>query len=505
VTQSTEVWARKVEFVPNFGQLRIVEKRDENGCIVKIPVLPYQKPIFWIKNGGLDGSVVNNTDFLRYYDSYTNSYLISTDSQSLDSDHVYAIITFPGVITSNIQARYRDSVATAANITKLKNLMTVDVVKGAPGFDQPPEKHGRRIQLDCNDPAINDFKMADLVSAFEVHKNTLRGLGADSPHIRISYAAPSPVYPDVVALPLVSKERCYGPWLSSAINNLDGDNRLRYSDIGGKVEFIKDENLAPWNYNGYQLMNEAGSLQAQFSNSLMLFSERGGFVIPEAPTGISLAKALKDGGPLITSISVDVRSSEISTTIKMDLYTSRFGKLQKQKEKAIGFINRERQKIIDRTNADIRRGLGKNRSNASATQLFMNAGAGMLQSVLNQQKVFYTNLEKGIEPVGKFLLQAEQRLSEYQSIEGGDGVSQNVSETTTNVNGALVTNSHLNEVSSLQVSPEELANSQNNSVAFNLGNIMTPVSEAPLHPIFPSLQDTNSASTIVNISQGYNA
>ena len=42
------------------------------------------------------------------------------------------------------------------------------------------------------------------------------------------------------------------------------------------MEFIKDENLAPWNYDGYQLMNDAGSLQAQFSNGLLLFSERVG-------------------------------------------------------------------------------------------------------------------------------------------------------------------------------------------------------------------------------------
>ena len=42
-------------------------------------------------------------------------------------------------------------------------------------------------------------------------------------------------------------------------------------------------------------MNEAGYLKAQFSNSLLLFSERGGFVIPKAPTGVSLAKDVTTG------------------------------------------------------------------------------------------------------------------------------------------------------------------------------------------------------------------
>ena len=82
-----------------------------------------------------------------------------------------------------------------------------------------------------------------------------------------------------------------------------------------------------------QLLNEAGKIQANFSNSLLLFSERGGFVIPDAPTGIAIATALKVDaiwqGPLITSLSVDVGQGGVKTTVKMDLYTAQFGKLQK--------------------------------------------------------------------------------------------------------------------------------------------------------------------------------
>ena len=131
---------------------------------------------------------------------------------------------------------------------------------------------------------------------------------------KINYTSPSPVYPDIVALPLMSWERCYGPWESTNVLNVDADPRIRYADIGGKVEFVKDENLAPWNFAGYQLLNEAGALKAQLSNSLLLFSERGGFVYADYPSGIGLAKHLQNEGPLVTSIGVNVGTNGLKTT-----------------------------------------------------------------------------------------------------------------------------------------------------------------------------------------------
>jgi len=234
------------------------------------------------------------------------------------------------------------------------------VVRGPAGFDQPSPaviKENPKYPLDCD---IAPRFIAQLNYAQKVQREAMNNAGRGNLITNVSQSQPSPVYPDIIAIPLMSMERCYGPWLSAGIE----DDRARYSDIGGKVEFVKDENLAPWNYAGYQLMNEAGKLQAQFSNSLLLFSERGGFVIPEAPTGVSLATALKTGGPLVTSISVDIGDS-ISTTVKMDLYTASFGKLQKQKELAIASITRERQKIIDQNNSMIRNGLGKKLTNSN--------------------------------------------------------------------------------------------------------------------------------------------
>jgi hypothetical protein len=108
-------------------------------------------------------------------------------------------------------------------------------------------------------------------------------------------------------------------------------------------------------------------------------------VIPDAPTGITLAKALNEDGPPITSISVSVdQSSSVKTTVKLDLYTSKFGKLQKQKELAIGKISRERQKLLDQRNSAVRRGLGKRQSSVDLVNSVMQAGGAELIKIANE-------------------------------------------------------------------------------------------------------------------------
>jgi hypothetical protein len=123
-------------------------------------------------------------------------------------------------------------------------------------------------------------------------------------------------------------------------------------------------------------MNEAGRLQAEFSNSLLLFSERGSFTIPTIPQGNSLCKNLTLGGPLVTSINVDVSTGGIKTTYQMDLYTASFGKLQKQKQEEISKISRERKKLTSERNALIRKGLGKNQSARNFNEEYSGLSAG---------------------------------------------------------------------------------------------------------------------------------
>jgi hypothetical protein len=404
---------------------------EETKECVKVPSVYYPDvlPVFSIPtDGGVDGSVASWTDFERLYDKETDSWIVDTNIKHLDDEHVYALITVPGRIRSIIDTRWNDGQNQAYQALQLKHLMTQDTVH-IPEFNKPnlpvPEQSlipcGPVPEFQNEEDAIraarqyglkgahiirgsdelwlikaddrvwgpgkaedwNRLSLEEITSARRIAKKVIQGSVANDPNIRLSYSQPSPVYPDIVALPLMSMERCYGPWLSTSQLDPEENPRIRYADIGGKVEFIKDENLAPWNYAGYQLMNEAGYLQAQFSNSLLLFSERGGFVVPDAPTGIALGTALQQEGPLITSIGINVSDGGVKTTVKLDLYTSKWGKLAKQKEMAISQIARERQKARDEKNSAIRRGLGKRSTSTDLVNTVMNAGGKQILDMVN--------------------------------------------------------------------------------------------------------------------------
>lgn len=321
--------------------------------------VPYYQAHFVPKSGEVtedDNYKYDITDFKHKFDPILNSNIINTDLEDLDTDHVYALITLPGRIIPTQDARFRDGQMQQDNVEKVKHFLTMDTVKKVRGFDKPADPRNAPTHIIDAFRNITPTDARD--QAFLAAKAAISNLTFAEPY-QVNASMPSPVYPDLVALPLMSRERCYGPWISSQI---DGQANI-YQNIGGRIEFIKDENLAPWNFDGYQLMNYAGRTQAEFSNSMLLFSERGGFVVPDAPQGASLCRALITGGPLITNISVEVGNNGIKTTFKLDLYTASFGKLQKQKQDAISKISRERQKLKDEKNALIRKGLGKSQKN----------------------------------------------------------------------------------------------------------------------------------------------
>ena len=294
-------------------------------------------------------------------------------------------------------------------------------------------------------------------------------------------SAPSPIYPDIVALPLMSTERCYGPWRSAASL---GDDRERYTDIGGKIEFVKDENLAPWNYAGYQLMDEAGKLQAEFSNSLLLFSERGGFVFPSHPSGMSIGRELQKGGPLITSLSVGVSEAGIKTTVKMDLYTSRFGKLQKQKEEAIAQITRERQKIIDNNNEMIRKGMIRSATNPNAFGVTNNFGAGRVLETTGDGSF------DAFKKAGKIML-AQKQNKEGRDSDGNPNVSETFHFGTIQAFGPDL----IQEYSELGTS--QLASFVQNMADESIGIAASWLSD---HPLMVSFRVLNQAAVANHIS-----
>lgn len=398
------VYGRNITFIPNFSPPEFIEDVDDKGCKTYTCVQPYADPIFApsnsgvmsagevgyekllppetvrfndtelivqrtfgkplraLRGGGLDGTIVRTLGYVRRYNEEQDSFIIDTEEENLDSDHVYALVTVPGRVTPNVNQRHMDADFYSAETASIKNALTQDVVRGPKGFEKPAELVNEKVKIDCS-----KFSFEDLEDAAKTQRNAVQSTKLAGGEL--NFTQPSPVFPNIFALPLMSTERCYGPWRSAA--SIAG-SKDRYTDIGGKVEFIKDENLAPWNYAGYQLMNEAGVLQAEFSNSLLLFSERGGFVFPSTPSGLSIGKALEENGPLVTSMSINVSEAGVKTTVKMDLYTSRFGRLQKQKEDAIAQIVRERQKIIDTNNEMIRKGYIKSASSPNISAAIAN-------------------------------------------------------------------------------------------------------------------------------------
>ena len=287
----------------------------------------------------------------------------------LDENNVYALITLPNRIIPTVTSRYRDSLKEKVYPANLKHFLLLDTVQGLPGFESVSDPDNPSDRLNPNPNDVRERNIHSTLSqnglgtdAEAAITKTFEGLTFSLPN-KITAASPSPVYPDLVALPLRSSERCYGPWLSSYVA---GDQ------VGGKLEFVKDENLAPWNYNGFDLMDAVGQMHASFGTSAMLVSERGGFVVPAAPSGIALARFLGNAGPLVTNISVDVSQAGIKTTYKMDLYTSSFGKMQKQKLDNLSNVSRNRQKQRDEKNALVRKGIGKNQTNINYQQLYKN-------------------------------------------------------------------------------------------------------------------------------------
>jgi hypothetical protein len=294
------------------------------------------------------------------------------ETKDLDTNNVYALITLPGRIVATQYSRYRDSIIEQVNPAMYKHFLTMDVVR-IPEFNNPPTVKGTPT-------FVTSTKSLQAAYNIGIEKTVNYSL-----HNRLSFASPSPIYPDLVVLPLMSKDRCYGPWPSGIVSATSAKNDPFAS--GGKIEFIKDENLSPWNFSGYDLMNDAGNLRASFTGPLLTQSERGGIVIPDVPSGIFIGKFLQNAGPLVTNISMDVSENGIKSTVKMDLYTVSFGKLQKQKENIISNVSRERQKIRDENNALIRMGLAKNQSNVSYQLIYNNIKNSINSSNLNYNSI----------------------------------------------------------------------------------------------------------------------
>lgn len=121
------------------------------------------------------------------------------------------------------------------------------------------------------------------------------------------------IFPDLVALPMESNQNRYGPWYVTG------------SD--GPTELITDENLTPWNYNGYDNMNLVAEaiLNDGPKNQVV---ETGSIEVP-GPPALNIGSTLIAGGPYITDIQVNFDTNGVTTTYRLEIWKPRFGKMNK--------------------------------------------------------------------------------------------------------------------------------------------------------------------------------
>ena len=406
---------------------------------------------------------VNILDFQSEFSSDLGSNIISGLEHNLDTNNVYALITLAGRVLPTKDARYRDGAMQEVSAEKFKHFMGMDTVKGLEGFEIPSFIGNPNANSIYRYGTVDSNAAAWMAGRKAVQNMVSFGLPG-----QMQMNMPSPTYPDLVAIPLISKERCYGPWISSMLDP------QAVTNIGGKIEFIKDENLSPWNYSGYDLMNQAGILQASFSNSLLLASERGGFTIPGLPSGggPSLCTALSSGGPLVTNISINVSDGGFRTTYQMDLYTASFGKLQKQKQDEISKMSRERQRLRDERNSMIRKGIGKGQSSRNYQQDYdgMNRGSLPDPGVLGNNA--RTHMIASVSP---------EEQKNWSSVAGEhDKTKHHIAASITNLDAVGNTMEQFTDQT-------DLARNYMNSAGASVNEMYAPVSLGNGHPNMPSM------------------
>jgi hypothetical protein len=134
--------------------------------------------------------------------------------------------------------------------------------------------------------------------------------------------------PDLIAVPLTSNVDQYGPWFATGAD--------------GPLSFEEDLNLVPWNFGGYDGLDEAGQAKVQSAISQYMMHEGGSIKIPGIPV-ISLGGALVASGPYITDINVDVGNDGVTTTYTMGTWTPHPYKTRKEYGEYIARINRQLQ------------------------------------------------------------------------------------------------------------------------------------------------------------------
>jgi hypothetical protein len=121
---------------------------------------------------------------------------------------------------------------------------------------------------------------------------------------------PPAYYPDAIAVALKSNQYTYGPWGKFSSN--------------GKLNFEQDDGLVPWDYGGYDILNQVAIAKLNTIAMGNQVLERATIVEAGLPAG-SIGDKLVDGGPVITSIRCEISVNKVTTEYSMETFVNRLG------------------------------------------------------------------------------------------------------------------------------------------------------------------------------------
>ena len=346
--------------------------------------------------------------------------------------NVYALITLAGAVEP--LANTKKGMMSQPGILEYMHLLFRDAIPYAelpPGFDTlagttavayPPDLTSTNVRSDYIKVQNN------LGGLNDIERKSIEGLNFASQKIEI--ASPSPISPDYVMVPLRSLTDNYGPWRSE-VKYIDNDTDPPTSlDLGGKTEFIHDESIAPWNFNGYSLMNQYAKNLVNFTETPAIFTEQGSFTLPTVPDNtLYVGKQVGDGAAIISNISTTVDVDGVTSTYTLSTYTDQFGRVEKQKRDQIKKVSILSQKMRDQTNENIRRRVGKQQTSLSYNDLY-----SAINNNFPRYKVFSVTPkieEKKYEREGSYSNE-DVRTNDVSAIIHSDSSLQNVADSIVN-------------------------------------------------------------------------
>lgn len=411
--------------------------------------------------------------------------LVTQTKPSMNSEHVYALVKLPARPVSNIDRRFVDGPQNSTNPVTVAKIWNRDTIKGGGPWKNSLSEPPALTQ------GIEEEKIKYISS---LNNNTNRTaitevLPLANPEILIDYVHPSPLLPDTIAIPLMSKERCYGPWRSNASIALDytrkGGCNETFLNIGGKVEYVKDEELSPWKFDGYENMNKAGEIQVSFSNNLLLFTEKGNFTVPDVVPGIYIGRPLAHNIPLVDSISLSVDGNGIKTTVSMEMFSTKYGRTKKQRQEQLSRLTREEKLRRQNKNRLIRAGAERPTPNEDLEALIGSIGsvdapsAADVFSGLQKKQTVYDSLVASVVPI------KTQSIVYNPQEENPEGSGVTVIKTSNSA--AFQSKGYLQEIQSNYTDINELNNSLQRTGGSILNDIYFPFDEDVYNPFMTNM------------------